>query len=101
MKKNPANEPSSRTTTTGTTIAGIRVLVFVLDEVWAVAPELVALAAFAVSLPVAVVVGLAETVELKAPAADREASSAEFETINGNPDFCSYVLPSDTNVDVL
>lgn len=87
--------------TIGTTIAGMRVLVFELDDLWALAAELVAAAALPVALLVALSVVLVETCVLNAPAADREASSAELETITGMPWLCLYVVPPETNVEVL
>jgi hypothetical protein len=84
-KKNAANE-ASKMTMIGTTTAGIRVLVFELDDVWVLALEVV-VAAAAVRLLVALATSpptaLVEAV-LKAPAADREASWVGFVTMTGN-----------------
>jgi hypothetical protein len=84
-KKKAPNEARSMIMTTGTTIAGMRVLVFVLDDLWVLAAELVAAAALAVPLVVAAVVAVGDASVLNAPAADREVNSAEFETTTGTP----------------
>ena len=84
-KKNAANE-ASKTITIGTTIAGIRVLVFELDDLWVLAVEVVVAAAavFAVALVAPPLTTPVERV-LKAPAAEREENWAEFETTIGVP----------------
>ena len=88
-KKNAANE-ASKMIMIGMAIAGIRVLVFELDDLWVLALEVVVAAAVAaaVRLPVALatspLTALVEAV-LKAPAADREASSAGFVTMTELP----------------
>jgi hypothetical protein len=84
-KKNAANE-ASKTITIGATIAGIRVLVFELDDLWVLAVEVaVAAAAVFVVAPVVALIAppLTMPVEgvLKAPSADREENWAEFETM--------------------
>jgi hypothetical protein len=88
-KKNAANEPS-KTTMIGTSIAGIRVLVFELDDLCVPAVEVVAAVALAVPLPTTLGALLAVPVEaaLKAPAAEREESWAEFETTIRTPVLC-------------
>ena len=93
-RKKAAKEPRSRTTTTGTTIAGMRVLDFVLEELWALAAELVEAAALAVPLPVTPVVVVEDTAVSRAPSAESEASWAELETGIGTPCVCvSVTLP--------
>jgi hypothetical protein len=102
-KKNAANE-ANKTITMGTTIAGIRVLVFELDDLWVLAVEVALAAAFAVALVVALIaLPLTMLVErvLKAPAAEREENWAEFETTTGIPWSCWYVVPSETKLEVL
>jgi hypothetical protein len=102
-KKNAANE-ANKTITMGTTIAGIRVLVFELDDLWVLAVEVALAAAFAVALVVALIaLPLTMLVErvLKAPAAEREENWAEFETTIRVLWRWSYVVPSETNVEVL
>jgi len=100
-KKNAANE-ASKTITIGTTIAGIRVLVFELDDLWVLAVEVVVAAAavFAVALVAPPLTTPVERV-LKAPAAEREENWAEFETTIRVLWRWSYVVPSETNVEVL
>jgi uncharacterized RDD family membrane protein YckC len=102
-KKNAANE-ASKTITIGMTIAGIRVLVFELDDLWVLAVEVVVAAAFAVAL-VAMLTALPLTTPvegvLKAPAAEREENWAEFATTTRALERCWYVLPAETKVEVL
>jgi hypothetical protein len=98
MKKKKAANEASRMTTTGMTIAGMRVLVFELDDLWALAPELVALA---VAVAVALMVALEDVAVSKALAADKEDNSAELVTMTRFPWLCLYVVPEETKVVVL
>jgi hypothetical protein len=85
MKRKKAANEARRRKRIGTRIANMRVLVFILDDWWALAAELVAVAAPAVPPPGALVMVLEGSCVLKAPAVDREENWAEFETITGTP----------------
>ena len=104
-KKKAPKEARSRTTTTGTTIAGMRVLVFELEDLWALAAEPVEVAAFAVPLPVLLATALGVALKgacgLKAPIEDSEENCAESVTMTGTPADPINSVPLEIKVEVV
>lgn len=83
---------ASNTIATGTTIAGMRVLVVECGDWWVLAAELVAAAAPLVEV-------LDDVCVLNAPADDREERSAALEITVGIDWTSVYVCPDETTVD--